>query len=1805
MYIHTIKDSICERRISMKIFKKSLAMLLSILMLFSVLPASVFTASAATNPIEGATGTGTEADPFIVDTFDELYEAFGYVCYQKLYIVANGDIECPEPLGQNQFTTYAITLTVNGTLHSEGTVFFADECNLVLNGSGSLVSENGNCLVVNSGYVTIDGDLTVEAKNGSAVSVSITSTYSQFNINGGTFKGTQSSLLTSGANRVILSGGSFPNGINAGENPNLGDFCAYLYEDGTMSTALRENVPVVIYALSFATQYPAMTEGETSKDLGIRETGAYGVLSIKFTAGSLPQASIDAGYTIKEDLKVYDPTGALIKSQSSGEFCQVVPEIEGVYTIIETLALTNSYGNEIASLSNTFTFTAETRYNVNGRISGVPEGEPITINLYQAGSDTPFKTTTAYGQGDYDINNLPVDVAFEIEGVPNGDYILEAICDGYETVTRSFTVNNQHYVDLIFMESYKVVVVDVTGMYEYDTATIKLYKAGTDTVAHTAKIKGNGSHIFSDVAAGSYTVEVSAAGYKTQKSSITASDEIASAYFDMVLDENYIDFGFAEQYPAVTDYEKEVSFTDMGLVFEAPSFSFTAKQLNFKYLDMGYTIKTRTQVEYSSGGIETFDSTTWTCGNYYDGTNKVTQIVMLLDPDGKEVGRKTHTYTFTYAKLYFETRTPGVTNEQAAAGFSDLGTLTTAPKFAFSAYPLSSSLTKEGYSQTVKMEAYQGDKLVYSADNGNTYIHIYPGEGTVFQTIYLLNADGEVVDSISHAYTFTVEFPEGTIALDADFLTLAENSTHQLSATFAPESLAETLVWTSSNSDVATIDSNGNITAVRPGSVLITATLGNGATAYCTVLVTAEDVKAYVGGIGLSEGEYLAQGSSIPTTVKPADNYAYLSTVNGTLTITLHNYSYSGMGTFTSKNAAYGIYSTQAIKVVSEGYNTIGPMSAPVDKYTSYGIGNGETVSITSDGLSVLHINGVSTAISSTRYVMLSANLGIDNVTSGISCIHGQSMGRINFQSGNININCTGTAITITGNAVYFTGADVTINCKSGINFVRQGEIVIESGSLEMYASASGINVKSGVTMAVNGGTTYIKAANNAVALEGELAVNGGSIVLISTDTASDDSYSAINGEGTLTLASNIDSVSSTDANYSTSAIYADYRRSVLDYVSFRDSKTYTFVKQPVGAAVKGINPITITWETGFKPTKLELLTYNGDSVTTTTLNHYYNYDEFDILPEGSYYQLRAYYATNYYVDSVYFYVSSVPYVITFDSGVEAQKVAYGELAVKPDDPEKDYKFFYGWLMPDGKLYDFSTPIISDVLLTAGWTDVRVDGVAIQNGYYLDMRTRTVTSVRPSDNWAYYEDGVLTLYNYRGNGSGIEFGNIDLTIVSSGDGNSINCITSEYDYANLIIEGTATLTVGHAQWTDYAIQVYSSIIFRCDTVVECIDCTAIADTEAIIVDGAEVEVYAYIDTNSSNTIYGCEASITVVYGSLYLYCNDDNVITDSFVFNTSDVVVYANNNLDGVFTEYDIITKVDEAYDLAEYNQVKIVSLETVRFYVDGTFAFAKDVPYGTCLEEPTETYLLDKIILGWLTEYSEYYDFDTPVTNTINLYAKWTVIDYVHGDFDFENHIISGILPGSTDLEYYNAFTLGDYLWSYHTDNGYLGTGTVANVVNGDEVIESYSILLYGDVNGDGWCDGMDAVIVSCIVNGMISESDIGELAYTAADCNHDGVIDEADVELLNQAGALLASVDQTKSAEELLETSSAYVEYLELIDQTPEAEVEDETDAPEANQEDTTPEQNAKVDIFEMIISFIKSIFEMLIAFIPVPIK
>lgn len=203
--------------------------------------------------------------------------------------------------------------------------------------------------------------------------------------------------------------------------------------------------------------------------------------------------------------------------------------------------------------------------------------------------------------------------------------------------------------------------------------------------------------------------------------------------------------------------------------------------------------------------------------------------------------------------------------------------------------------------------------------------------------------------------------------------------------------------------------------------------------------------------------------------------------------------------------------------------------------------------------------------------------------------------------------------------------------------------------------------------------------------------------------------------------------------------------------------------------------------------------------------------------------------------------------------------------------------------------------------------------------------------------------------------------------------------------------------------------------------------------------------------------------------------------------------------------------------------------------------------------------------------------------------------------EIDYSSDIISGINAGSTSLD--NYITLNEnYVWSYETVNNRLGTGAKAIIKNGETVLDEFTILIYGDTNGDSWYDGQDAVLVSCLINGMLTADTVDKAVSMAADCNHDGAVDEFDISLLNEAGALLSTVDQTVSSDVLLETSSAYVEYLGLIDQTPvtqEIEQEVITEAPT----DTSAEE--KTDIFDLIKSWLEKLFEIFLTFIPVPYK
>ena len=83
------------------------------------------------------------------------------------------------------------------------------------------------------------------------------------------------------------------------------------------------------------------------------------------------------------------------------------------------------------------------------------------------------------------------------------------------------------------------------------------------------------------------------------------------------------------------------------------------------------------------------------------------------------------------------------------------------------------------------------------------------------------------------------------LTLNMDDVELTEGETVQLTATIEPENVTDkTVVWSSSEPSVASVDENGNVTAVQGGTAVITASASNGITASCTVTVSAITVDA-------------------------------------------------------------------------------------------------------------------------------------------------------------------------------------------------------------------------------------------------------------------------------------------------------------------------------------------------------------------------------------------------------------------------------------------------------------------------------------------------------------------------------------------------------------------------------------------------------------------------------------------------------------------------------------------------------------------------------------------------------------------------------------------------------------------------------------------------------------------------------------------------------------------------------------------------------------------------------------------------
>lgn len=136
----------------------------------------------------------------------------------------------------------------------------------------------------------------------------------------------------------------------------------------------------------------------------------------------------------------------------------------------------------------------------------------------------------------------------------------------------------------------------------------------------------------------------------------------------------------------------------------------------------------------------------------------------------------------------------------------------------------------------------------------------------------------------------------------------------------------------------------------------------------------------------------------------------------------------------------------------------------------------------------------------------------------------------------------------------------------------------------------------------------------------------------------------------------------------------------------------------------------------------------------------------------------------------------------------------------------------------------------------------------------------------------------------------------------------------------------------------------------------------------------------------------------------------------------------------------------------------------------------------------------------------------------------QWCVLDFAKKtqseisvadeNLTIKNNMIFGIESGTRVTEEMFTVTGFAHVEINKTENGF-GTGTEVNLVLGDTLINTYYVVIEGDINGDAYIDSIDMTI-SIAVTNFEAEFENNLPEFAAADMNKDGVCDAFDSEMI-----------------------------------------------------------------------------------------
>ncbi len=247
---------------------------------------------------------------------------------------------------------------------------------------------------------------------------------------------------------------------------------------------------------------------------------------------------------------------------------------------------------------------------------------------------------------------------------------------------------------------------------------------------------------------------------------------------------------------------------------------------------------------------------------------------------------------------------------------------------------------------------------------------------------------------------------------------------------------------------------------------------------------------------------------------------------------------------------------------------------------------------------------------------------------------------------------------------------------------------------------------------------------------------------------------------------------------------------------------------------------------------------------------------------------------------------------------------------------------------------------------------------------------------------------------------------------------------------------------------------------------------------------------------------------------------------------------FSQNSINGVGNDESYYAKLTAAInDLA-------VRTYTVTYMLnDGTENVydRRTVNYDDSIPDPGIPTRLNYTFNGWQTEGGVAVVFTMAITDDTIVYAQWTenVVEepeiIAHDEtsptvIDNTDNLIFGLSTGVTEADLNSVFLgvegNGHLEYEY---TGSIGTGTKVKLVkNGtNEVVKEYEIVIFGDLNGDGYITASDMTLLKAVIAKTATLTP-GTAFFKAVDFNGDGYITATDTTKIKAIISKACAVDQ-----------------------------------------------------------------------------